>query len=68
MGMSRSLMLIVAGVLAALAPFSGLPMAVLAWILPVLGLVIVAIGVSYKRERMRLERPVSHEEPVSASA
>jgi flagellar biosynthesis component FlhA len=67
--MSRSLMLIVAGVLVMLAPFSGLPMAILTWILPVLGAAVVAIGVSYKRERMRLERPApSHEESVSASA
>ncbi len=62
-------MLIVLGVLVALAPFSGLPMAILAWILPVLGLGIVAIGVSYKRERMRQERPTpTHEESLSASA
>lgn len=66
--MSRSLMLIIAGALVTLAPFSGLPMAILAWILPVIGLVIVAIGVSYKRERMRLVRPASHEESASASA
>ena len=58
-----------ASILITLSPFSGLPMTILTWILPVLGLVTVAIGVSYKRERMRLERPApSHEEPVSASA
>ncbi len=47
--MSRSLMLIVLAVLIILAPFSGLPMSILTWILPVLGFVLLAIGISYKR-------------------
>lgn len=63
--MTRNLMLIVLGALVTLSPFSGLPMTILTWILPVLGLVTVAIGISYRRERAAI---VSHEEPVSPSA
>lgn len=65
--MSRSLMLIVLGALIVLSPFSGLPMSILAWILPVLGLAILTIGVSYKRERPRAG-PSSHEASLSASS
>lgn len=42
-------MLIILGALVLVAPFSGLPMNILAWILPVFGLALVAIGVSYRR-------------------
>lgn len=64
--MSRGLMLIVLGALVMLAPFSGLPMRILIWILPVLGLAILLIGISYKRERVRAT-PSSHEASVPAS-
>lgn len=62
--MSRSLMLIVLGALIAVSPFSGLPMRILAFILPVLGLIAVAIGVSYRR------RPAAplHEASLPASS
>lgn len=53
--MTRSLMLIVLGALVLLSPISGLPMRILAWILPVLGLLVLAIGISYKREQLRKE-------------
>lgn len=42
-------MLIILGALVFVAPFSGLPMSILAWILPVSGLALVAIGISYRR-------------------
>ena len=48
--MSRSLMLIILGALVALSPFSGLPMRILVFILPVLGIIAVAIGISYRRQ------------------
>lgn len=46
--MSRSSLLILLGILVFLAPFSGLPMSLLIWILPVLGLSIGLIGVSLR--------------------
>lgn len=49
--MSRALILIILGGLVALTPFSGLPMTILSWILPVLGVLVLAIGISFKRER-----------------
>jgi len=63
--MSRSLMLIVLGALTMLAPFSGLPMSILAWILPVFGLCAVAIGVSYRR---RQAQSAPHEASLSTSS
>lgn len=42
-------MLIILGALVFVAPFSGLPMNILAWILPVFGLAVAAIGISYRR-------------------
>ncbi|HEY0979299.1 MAG TPA: hypothetical protein VGE23_00440 [Candidatus Paceibacterota bacterium] len=64
--MSRSLMLLILGALVAVSPFSGLPLSILAWILPLLGLATLAIGLSY---RTRAPRASSvHEAPVEASA
>lgn len=63
--MSRSLMLIILGALVFIAPFSGLPMNILAWILPVFGLALVAIGVAYRRNPPTL-RP-AYEADTSAS-
>ncbi len=67
--MSRSLMLIVLAVLIILAPFSGLPMSILTWILPVLGFVLLAIGISYKREGMtKSSAEPTHEAPYESVA
>lgn len=68
--MTRSLMLIIVGALVALSPFSGLPMSILAWILPVLGFVALAIGISYRRDQGRKDRADSqnHDASLSASA
>lgn len=63
--MSRSLMLMILGAAVLLSPFSGLPLAILTWILPILGLAILAVGFSY-RARKRLDVP--HEAPVPASS
>lgn len=64
--MSRPTMLIVLGVMVLLAPFSGLPMAILTWILPLLGLVVLAIGISMHREQKAsiAARTPSHETTV----
>lgn len=65
--MSRALMLIVLGVLVMLSPFSGLPMSILTWILPVFGLIAIAVGVSYKRERAQRDRVASSTYEASLS-
>lgn len=65
--MSRSLMLIILGALIVLSPFSGLPLSILTWILPVLGLIAVAIGVSYRTKRSSVAEPV-HEASLSTSS
>ena len=58
-------MLIILGALVLVAPFSGLPMNILAWILPVLGLGVVAIAVSYRRSAPKAFSP--YEADTSAS-
>lgn len=64
--MSRETILIALGVLVALSPYLGLPLSLLAILLPVLGLSIIAIGVT---QRMRanatqhLIRPHVYEAP-----
>ncbi len=61
--MTRSFMLIGIGSLVTLSPFSGLPMSILTWILPVLGILAIAIGISYRQERARSSsREVPHNE------
>lgn len=47
--MSRSLMLSILGVVIALTPFMGLPQSILTWIVPVLGLLVLGIGFTYRR-------------------
>ncbi|MEO6536127.1 MAG: hypothetical protein ABIT47_00405 [Candidatus Paceibacterota bacterium] len=42
--MSRESILMILGVLVAVSPWSGLPLAILVWILPVLGIAIAFIG------------------------
>lgn len=60
-------MLMVLGALVALSPFSGLPLAILTWILPVLGLIAVAIGFSYRTRAPKVQEPV-HEASLPASS
>lgn len=57
-------MLIILGALVFVAPFSGLPMAILTWILPLLGLIGIGIGVSY---RTRLPRAALNHEADPAA-
>lgn len=64
--MSRESLLILLGVLVALSPFLGIPLSLLAWILPVLGLVTLGIGVSLRAERTRgIRLNSSHETSTS---
>ncbi|KND50581.1 MAG: hypothetical protein AB202_03810 [Parcubacteria bacterium C7867-007] len=45
--MSRERLLILTGVLVVFSPFIGLPLAVLIWVLPILGGTVTLIGISY---------------------
>lgn len=65
--MSRASLLILIGVLIALSPFSGLPMAWLSFALPVLGLLTLAIGISFRPKKSAPTNP-SHEASVPASS
>jgi len=49
--MSRVTTLIFLGILIALSPFAGLPLYVLAWILPVLGIMVILTGISLRARR-----------------
>jgi hypothetical protein len=49
--MTRESFLILLGVLVALSPFSGFPLSWLAWILPILGILIVGVSITLRRAR-----------------
>ena len=68
--MSRESMLILLGILVMLSPFLGLPLSLLAWLLPFLGFVTLGIGISLRTERKRSTSPVasSHEVPPSLAS
>jgi chromate transport protein ChrA len=51
LGMTRPQMLIVLGLVVALAPFSGLPASWLQFLLPAIGIVIIAIAYSFVPKR-----------------
>jgi len=63
-GMSRARILILLGVLIALAPFSGLPSSWLEFALPVLGLFVLAAGYSFRSKTETEQAP----EPLSVPA
>ena len=54
--MSRESILIALGVLIALTPYSGLPLSILAFVLPVLGLLVGAIGMTLRVRHTRAVR------------
>lgn len=62
--MSRETILVLAGLLVALSPFVGLPLRILAWALPVLGVIVIVIALTL-RSRRRFER-ASRSLPESA--
>lgn len=57
--MSREGIVIILGVLVALSPFVGLPYYVLAWVLPILGLVsaLIALSLRVRRQKSRTQAP-----------
>ncbi len=62
--MSRAGTLILLGILIILTPFVGIPLSVLAWVLPALGLMVLLTGVSLRRRVQSEERPA---EPPAAA-
>ena len=60
-------MLMILGGVVILSPFLGLPLSILTWILPVLGLAILAIGFSY-RKRVPVETEANHESALPSSS
>lgn len=50
--MSRESTLVLLGLLIALVPFIGLPYSWLMWILPVLGLIVLTLGVTLRAKRL----------------
>ena len=64
--MSRESTLILLGSIVLLSPFAGLPISLLSWLLPVLGLITLGIGISLRAER-RKAAP-SHEASLSTSS
>jgi len=60
--MSRESVLILLGVITAFAPFSGLPIVWLLWILPIVGICVVIIGISLKLQKLLTSIPAVDEE------
>jgi hypothetical protein len=64
--MSRTTTLVILGVLVFLAPFAGLPLSWLSWLLPVLGVAVIVSGLSLRqsrvREQIRAAAPLAAEE------
>lgn len=65
--MSRSSVLIFLGVMVALAPFLGLGSSVLSVLLPVIGLLIAGIAITFRPKRVRESEVLSYEAPTTAS-
>lgn len=65
--MSREPILVCLGVLVLIAPFSGLPLSWLSFILPALGVLIVFIGVTLTLRKNRLS-VISHESSAPLDA
>lgn len=67
--MTRERVLMILGVLVLISPWSGLPLAWLAWILPAIGLIVVGIGLTLRgRSKPPLAQPpsvpsIEHREP-----
>jgi Na+/H+ antiporter NhaC len=68
--MTRERVLMILGALVLISPWSGLPLAWLTWILPIIGLVVLAIGFTL-RNRTAVAPPAlpeSREEPQPRSS
>ena len=63
--MTREQVLILLGILVALSPYIGLPLSILGFVLPVLGLMIVGIGVLLRRKDQLSLRHAASERALS---
>lgn len=54
--MSRERLLMLLGILILVSPYVGLPLSILAWVLPLLGGIVLGIGASYAM-RKRNQQP-----------
>lgn len=63
--MSRESTLVLLATLVAITPFSGLPLAWLTWLLPILGISLAAISISLRARRRRAEASLYEHSPVS---
>ncbi|MDB5264447.1 MAG: hypothetical protein JWN64_18 [Parcubacteria group bacterium] len=60
--MSRGSTLIFIGALVILSPFSGLPMSILSWVLPILGGLVAIVGASFRIRPVQIhQESISHE-------
>jgi hypothetical protein len=53
--MSRERLLMLLGILVVVSPFVGLPLAILTWVLPVLGALVFAIGTSFAMRKRSMQ-------------
>ncbi len=65
--MSRESVLSILGVLVLFSPFLGVPLSLLAWILPVLGALVFGIALSLRRDRIRKEQRHTDTHEASSS-
>ncbi|KND49415.1 MAG: hypothetical protein AB203_04445 [Parcubacteria bacterium C7867-008] len=65
--MSRERLLIIVGLLVVFSPFIGLPLAILVWVLPILGGIVTLIGISYvvRKRNQQAVRVVSSQEVIA---
>jgi hypothetical protein len=55
--MTRDTLLLILAPLIAVAPFAGIPLSWLNWLLPLIGLAVLIIGISFRRDRTRPPTP-----------
>ncbi|MBU1292550.1 hypothetical protein KJ819_00595 [Patescibacteria group bacterium] len=65
--MSRESVLSILGVLVLLSPFLGLPLAILSFILPLLGALTLGIALSLRRDRVRKASAIATSHETSSS-
>ncbi len=62
--MSLSRILIALGILIALAPFLGIPLSMLRWVLPFIGVVVMFIGYTLRAPKKKDSESIPSTEPI----
>jgi TRAP-type C4-dicarboxylate transport system permease small subunit len=65
--MSRESTVILLGVLVAVSPFTGLPLSLLSWVLPILGALLVLIGITLRALSARTSTHAHEPEAIEAA-